>query len=261
MKAQPAILWDFDGTILPIEPFDSEQTLLLHHSRALSWHWRVLARLAITVDVREWSATVFKRVYIRCMTGCHRDRIRQTGKRLAASVSESCRETIHGLHRDGHPMIVISCGTADVIEAVLAAAGIHGCFAAIGANAFVTDDETVTGFDWKIRSPEGKVAWAQAGGIDLSAAVAIGDGYTDLPLLDRAGIPVMIDRSDRRRSRYPDRGYHFIRRIRELPALLAREAKTSGRAVNRPDPAPCSHGQEDNRESVHEQPKTTRNPA
>ena len=51
------IIWDFDGTILPSDPYDSEQTLLLYKLAAvegkMSFFRRMVAKVVIYADRKE----------------------------------------------------------------------------------------------------------------------------------------------------------------------------------------------------------------
>ena len=67
MKAFP-IIWDFDGTILPLAPLDSEQSLLIHRvsqaQKSFGWFKKGYARAVIYADRREWFRKTFKKNYI-----------------------------------------------------------------------------------------------------------------------------------------------------------------------------------------------------
>lgn len=59
------IIWDFDGTILPLAPFDSEQSLLIHRmsqrEKPFGWFKKAYARAVISADRREWFRKTFKK--------------------------------------------------------------------------------------------------------------------------------------------------------------------------------------------------------
>ena len=61
---QHTIIWDFDGTILPTEPYDSEQSLLIHtlnkQKKEISLIKRWVARVIIYADKKEWIGKYFK---------------------------------------------------------------------------------------------------------------------------------------------------------------------------------------------------------
>jgi FMN phosphatase YigB (HAD superfamily) len=71
------IIWDFDGTLLPNEPYDSEQTLMLYKlnetGEKTPFFIRALARILLYADQKEHLRKVFKRFYIRLMTGAAMD--------------------------------------------------------------------------------------------------------------------------------------------------------------------------------------------
>jgi phosphoserine phosphatase len=57
--------------------------------------------------------------------------------------------------------------------------------------------------------PETKVEIAAQYGVPWNTVVAVGDGLTDLPLLDQAGRGILIATGDRA-IRYVDRGYDIV---------------------------------------------------
>ena len=57
--------------------------------------------------------------------------------------------------------------------------------------------------------------------IDPNDAIAVGDGYTDPPLLDWVKTPVMINRDGTKRVRYRANPYHFIRELPESLNIVA----------------------------------------
>ena len=62
------IIWDFDGTILTSDPYDSEQTLLLQiindSKETISFLKQVVARVIIYADRKEWLGGSFKKYYL-----------------------------------------------------------------------------------------------------------------------------------------------------------------------------------------------------
>ena len=59
------IIWDFDGTLIPNDPYDSEQTLMMYKlyeaGQRVPVITHVLARLLIYADQKEHLRKVFKR--------------------------------------------------------------------------------------------------------------------------------------------------------------------------------------------------------
>jgi phosphoserine phosphatase len=113
-------------------------------------------------------------------------------------------------------MLVLSCGTADLGERVLSAAGLRNCFEGIKGNRFEIRNGRIAGMRSCIPNPEAKVRYLIQKKISAATAVAIGDGYTDIPLLDWAGIALMIDRTGEKQKRYAHKNYRFISALPEV---------------------------------------------
>jgi len=76
------------------------------------------------------------------------------------------------------------------------------------------------GMDMFVPTPEDKLKVISAQGVFPEQSVVVGDGYTDLPLLDRAGLPVMIDRTGEKKDQFANKGYSFIYSICEIMELI-----------------------------------------
>jgi FMN phosphatase YigB (HAD superfamily) len=81
------IIWDFDGTILPSDPYDSEQTLLMHRLHRtqdrLPFLKRIVARSALHADRKEWLGGSFKKYYLWVLKGTGCDAIKSVARVLA----------------------------------------------------------------------------------------------------------------------------------------------------------------------------------
>ena len=82
-----SIIWDFDGTLLPNDPNDSEQSLMLYKLEEAGGNMpvikRVLARIMIYADSKEYLRSTFKRFYVWFMKGTHVTVIDRVSERLA----------------------------------------------------------------------------------------------------------------------------------------------------------------------------------
>ena len=114
-------------------------------------------------------------------------------------------------------MIVLSCGTADLSERVLKMAGLDDCFDIIEGNRFNIVDKRINGMTYCINDPEDKVKFLQEIGISPHNSIAIGDGYTDIPMLDWARVSILLDRSGQKKAHFPHKKYRFIS---SLPQIL-----------------------------------------
>jgi phosphoserine phosphatase len=188
------IIWDFDGTLLPLDPWDSEQELLLSRLDGLprlSWR-RLYGRLAVEADRRGWLLSSFKRRYLALLRGTPRDFLDQVAATLARRIAEPDREAVRRLQERGHHQLVASCGTADLSERILALCGLRSCFAELFGNSFVFQRGRIAGMRLEVTSGRAKLELVQSLGITPGEAVAVGDGATDRPLWEWSAVPVAV---------------------------------------------------------------------
>ena len=218
------IIWDFDGTLLPNDPYDSEQSLLMYKlyetDEKISLALRTLTRILIYADNREHLRKTFKRFYTWFLKGTGVNILEQVSQRLAAKISETDRQAVIELKKQGHTMMVLSCGTADLSERVLEMAGLGDCFDVIEGNRFEMVNDHISGMVQSMNNPKNKVKFLQHKGIRPDQTVAIGDGYTDIPLLEWVQIPIMMDRTGKKKALYGHKNYKFISEISELLSIL-----------------------------------------
>ena len=218
------IIWDFDGTLLPLAPYDSEQTLMLYKLNETAqrppYFVRAIARLLIWADHRQMLRQTFKRFYIRLMKGTPIAAMDQIGKRLSDRISFQDRQALARLKSENYRMVVLSCGTADLSERILTHAGLGDCFESIAANRFNISKGLINGMRLHLANPLDKVTWLKKMGICADDAIAVGDGYTDIPLLDWAKISVLVDRSGKKKAKYRHKNYRFISSTSEILDVL-----------------------------------------
>jgi phosphoserine phosphatase len=216
-----AIIWDFDGTLVPNDPYDSEQSLMLAMMKEaesnISLPMRMMAHIFIYADRKEFLRSGFKRFFVRFMKGAHRIELDRIAKTQAEKMSAADREAVRVLREHARRMIVLSCGTADLCKRILKTAGLDDCFDTIEGNWFTFKNDRITGMTYNMKDPEDKMAYLQNNGFSPENTIAIGDGYTDIPMLDWAGIPVLVDRTGQKQSRLVHKRYQFIA---SLPQLL-----------------------------------------
>ena len=217
------IIWDFDGTLLPLAPYDSEQTLMMHLCESAQrpvLFMRAMARFLIWADRRQMMRKTFKRFYIRLMKGTPATVMDQVGQRLSDQIPAVDRQAIRHLKSLNYRMLIISCGTADLSRRTLKKAGLADCFDIIAGNRFQLTNGVIDGMRLHVPNPEDKVKRAEEMGIQPADAVAVGDGYTDLPLLDWAQIPILVDRTGKKRAKYRHKNYYFISSISDIFRVL-----------------------------------------
>ena len=223
-KKPYTLIWDFDGTLLPNDPYDSEQSLMMYKlyeaGERVPVLTRALARLLLYADRKEHLRKVFKRFYIRLMTGTSTDIFDPVGTRLAAKISATDRRALMQLTNQGHPMIVLSCGTANLSEITLQKAGLGDSFEIIAGNRFESENGRISGMTLHIPNPEDKVRFLAAQKVEPDRCLAVGDGYTDIPMLDWVKIPVLVDRSGRKQKKYAHKNYRVVRSLPEILEIV-----------------------------------------
>jgi len=206
------IVYDFDGTLLPAQPWDSEQELLvawMGSQRPPAWR-RMYCRLVVEGDRRGWLKDGFKRHYLGFLRGSPRELVDRVAERLASRISPEDRAALRELKDRGHRLIVASCGTADLSERVLASCGVLDCFEAVLANRFVYQEGRIAGMRLEVPSPPSKLQLVRSRGLDPADTVTVGDGATDLPLWEWSAVPVVVDHGGGPPAWLARRPYRFI---------------------------------------------------
>jgi phosphoserine phosphatase len=218
------IIWDFDGTILPHAPYDSEQSLLIHamHRKQNPFGWlkKIFARAMIYADQHERLRRAFKMSYIWMLKGTSSAALDRVCRNLAGKISTADRGVLRTLKEDGHDMIVLSCGTADLSERVLRFAGLLDCFSLIEGNRFRFAGDRIAGMELRLPDPADKLLMMQQLNLSPDLTMVVGDGYTDLPLLDWSTMPVVMNRSGKKKKYFSDRNFYFISSIPEITNII-----------------------------------------
>ena len=176
--------------------------------------------MLIGADRRQMLRKTFKRFYIRLMEGTPIAAMDQVGERLSDRISPEDRQTISHLKSENYRMLVLSCGTADLSERTLKMAGMGDCFESIAGNRFNISQGRINGMTLHVPNPIDKVTLLKKMGISADDAIAVGDGYTDIPLLDWAKISVLVDRTGKKKSKYRHKNYRIISSTSEILDVL-----------------------------------------
>jgi phosphoserine phosphatase len=220
-KMEPlTIVWDFDGTILPLAPFDSEQSLLMYRMNQPEKPFGLLkkayVKAIIYADRRERFRKTFKKSYIRLLKGTPSSTVDQICCNLAEKISPTDRTSLRKLNRAGYDMIVLSCGTVDLSERVLKVAGLKDCFRLVEGNRFRFIADQIAGMNFHIPHPDNKLEWVRKLKLSPERTIVVGDGYTDLPLLNWSSIAVVMDRTGKKKKGFTSPNFHFITSIPEI---------------------------------------------
>jgi phosphoserine phosphatase len=219
-----SIVWDFDGTILPNEPHDSEQSLLLHvmnqTQKPFGWLKKRYANAIIYADRHERLRRTFKKSYIWLLKGTPSTALDDVCRDLAEKISTADRNVFCKLKENGYDMFVLSCGTTDLSRRVLKIGGLLNCFSLIEGNRFQFDEDRINGMELRLPDPKDKLHMMQKLNLSPVSTMVVGDGYTDLPLLKWSSIPVVIDRSGKKKKQFTSHNFYFISSIPKIMHII-----------------------------------------
>jgi phosphoserine phosphatase len=218
------IIWDYDGTILPFMPYDSEQFLLDYLVKSslpgVSLFKKIISRGTIFADRRELLGHSFKKYYNWILKDLDASVLENVNRSIADLIPDSHIETFAYFHDKGMTMSIISCGTADLCIPPLRHKNAAGFFSKIISNLFTYEKNRISGMDFHVLKGEDKVKHAIELGYDPQKTIAVGDGYTDIPLLDWCSFPVLLDTEGRKQKKLSGKKYNFISAIPELRKLI-----------------------------------------
>jgi len=219
------IIWDFDGTILPLDPYDSEQFLLKEKADNPStpFFTKLVANLVVYADQKQLMRKSFKKHFYNIMKGTSVDVLENACRKMSEKISAEDRDVYRSLKERGHKMMILSCGTLDLSERVLKFAGIRDCFESITASHFTIDGDIISGVKQVIKNPNEKLLHASH--LSPENTIVVGDGYTDIPLLDWAGVPILLDRDGSKRDKHKNKGYNIISKVSEVTDLINQTAQ------------------------------------
>jgi phosphoserine phosphatase len=195
---------------------------------------KVYAKAIIYADRREWLRKTFKKSYIRFLKGTPSKVLDEVSRDLAEKISTADRKVFWKLKADGYKMMVLSCGTVDLSERVLKFAGLSDCFNRIAGNRFRNriagnrfqfDADRIVGMQLRVPNPGDKLTLIKKLNLPPEQTMVVGDGYTDLPLLNWASIPVIIDRSGKKKKQFTSHHFYFISSIPEIMNIIEENEK------------------------------------
>jgi phosphoserine phosphatase len=106
------------------------------------------------------------------------------------------------------------------MKAILKYAGIEDCFGLIEGNRFQFDEDRIVGMHLRLPDPDDKLTMMNKLNLSPERTIVVGDGYTDLPLLNWSSIPVIIDRTGKKKKEFTSNNFHFITSIPEITNII-----------------------------------------
>jgi phosphoserine phosphatase len=163
------VVFDFDGTLYPFRPYDSEQTLVLSHAKTKGPLFRLRARLFVRADQRgAFNNPQFYKRYEKM--------IRDVDPVLLEKIAD---------------LAILSLGTENLAELFLEELGLRDEFFLIKAKR-IHWKKNKAYLQVNIGEAEGKRANLEALRETYENIVAIGDGPTDIPMLRAADLGLLL---------------------------------------------------------------------
>lgn len=200
MKSPVFVAFDFDGTLYPISPYDSEQLLMLKRSRKKGWLSYLKAKYAVFLDQRGMSWEKFTALYEHIIKGTSKELFSEVALELYNLCNTTDFSVFRKLKDAGVYLGIISCGTEELCDAFLKAAGIRDCFDSIRAKSVVFDaSNNVTTLHVNVAGAQDKVRILREEIDRITRETGIkpltfacGDGPTDMPMLAAADNGILV---------------------------------------------------------------------
>jgi len=202
MKKKYLIAFDFDGTLYPLLPYDSEQRLVLTTAKGRGHLNRVRAKRMILKDKQgKMAHGEFNRRYLEFLGGCTHSHIEEVATELFSLVESKQFNLLKKLSEKAD-LAILSCGTENIIHAFLSLHKIEHHFIQVSGKSLHFEGGTKPSIRTTIGSPEQKRSVFSDLKNQYSCTIAVGDGPTDIPMLEEADLGLIIDWSGER-AKYP----------------------------------------------------------
>ncbi len=204
------IAFDFDGTLYPIAPYDSEQYLMLINNRGTD-------RYKETVDVvkRDMEGKLghenFNLAFGKLALGATEDDIEEVSDNLVKLIQVDEYVPFCSLCERAD-LVTLSCGSVDLARSFLRRLGILDCFLAFHGKEFVYREGHVSQVLFPVGTFEAKADIIRAYRRKYDRIIAVGDGPTDIPMLKASDKGIIVDLTDKKRE-YP---FERVSSIKEL---------------------------------------------
>jgi len=185
------VVFDFDGTLYPFRPYDSEQTLVLSHAKTKGPLFRLRARLFVRADRRgAFNNAQFYKRYEKMIRDIEPALVEKTARDLAALLGKEDVQAIRDLTEIAD-LAILSLGTENLAELFLKELGLRDEFFLIKAKR-IHWKKNKAYLQVNIGEAEGKRTNLDALRKTYGNIVAIGDGPTDIPMLRAADLGLLL---------------------------------------------------------------------
>lgn len=202
MSKRACILFDFDGTLYPIAPYDSEQRLLSRNAEPKGMLFRLRTKRLIAQDqAGKLVDGAFHRRYARLIRSVTPQMIEDVAHELSLLVTDSDVQAVSNLANQAD-LAVLTCGTENLVAAFLKQVGLEHQFFLIRGKRIIWNQNGKAQLLVDIDRPEAKAKALEDLRHAYRTIIAVGDGPTDLPMLQASDFGLVIDWNKKQRD-YP----------------------------------------------------------
>lgn len=216
------IAFDFDGTLYPPVPYDSEDWLMLKAGRGNPLK-ALYARYAIISEhTRNFDFKSYNKVLSYNAKNMPVSLIDEIVDAICKQAENISFEPLYRLKEMGNTLAIVSCGTDVMIERFLEKLGITDLFVGYKAKKLLFDDKRILGYDFgEVKGPEFKVKTCleYKEEFNCSSIVSIGDGATDIAMFKHSDYAVFIDWANKHQGAERE-GYPLVHDFDHLFELI-----------------------------------------
>lgn len=192
MRDSSLTIFDFDGTLYPIDTYDSEQLLILLGARERGVFFTKRCKHFIAQDQKGvFNDSSFHHRYEKLVKRTNDTMIDEVAEILLSHVGEKEKRALLKLS-DICDLGILTCGTENLARAFLRKLGIEDSFSFIRGKKLVRDKEGISHLVVDIDGPEAKAERLTSLRKDYDTIIAIGDGPTDIPMLEAADYGIIV---------------------------------------------------------------------
>ena len=216
------IAFDFDGTLYPPVPNDSEDWILLKAGRGNPLK-ALLARYAILSEhLKSFNFKSYNKVLNYNAKNMSVSCIDEIVDAICTQAQNISFEPLYRLKEMGNTLAIVSCGTDVMIERFLERFGITDLFAGFKAKRLLFDEKKVLGYDFgEVDGPDFKVRTClqYKEEFNCSSIISIGDGATDIAMFKHSDYAVFMDWANKHQGSERE-GYPLVHDFEQLHELI-----------------------------------------
>jgi phosphoserine phosphatase len=200
MSKRACITFDFDGTLYPIAPYDSEQRLIRKVASTKGTLFRQRAKRLILQDQKgTLIGDAFHKRYADLVRTANAGMIDEVARDISLFLSTEDIQALACLG-DIADLAVLTCGTENLVESFLQQTGLKQHFFLIRGKRLVWDEAGKSRMVVDINGPQAKAQALEQLRRDYPTILAGGDGPTDIPMLKAADLGLVINWNQSQRA-------------------------------------------------------------